>query len=113
MVNVESWLYFKGTCHIILLAKLHDMYLYKTVTFPHQPLFKVILKSGFLTQVSLCIFSSLIYVYFLIFTQIIMVCYAAFDIFIAVLITFILKDFPVPLVKLVLLGLFDLIFSWY
>ena len=29
---------YKGTCHVILLAKLHDMYLYKTTTFPHQPL---------------------------------------------------------------------------
>ena len=27
---------YKGTCHVILLAKLHDMYLYKTTTFPHQ-----------------------------------------------------------------------------
>ena len=29
---------YKGTCHVILLAKLHDMYLYKTTTFPQQPL---------------------------------------------------------------------------
>ena len=36
--DVERWLSYKGTCHVILLAKLHDMYLYKTVTFPHQPL---------------------------------------------------------------------------
>ena len=35
---MERWLSYKGTCHVILLAKLHDMYLYKTVTFPHQPL---------------------------------------------------------------------------
>ena len=41
MVVVERWLSYKGTCHVILLAKLHDMYLYKTATFPHQPsLFK-------------------------------------------------------------------------
>ena len=39
MVDVEkSCLSYKGTCHVILLAKLHDMYLYKTTTFPHQPL---------------------------------------------------------------------------
>ena len=34
----KSCLSYKGTCHVILLAKLHDMYLYKTATFPHQPL---------------------------------------------------------------------------
>ena len=34
----KSWLSYKGTCHVILLAKLHEMYLYKTTTFPHQPL---------------------------------------------------------------------------
>ena len=34
---MERWLSYKGTCHVILLAKLHDMYLYKTATFPHQP----------------------------------------------------------------------------
>ena len=48
---------YKGTCHVILLAKLHDMYFYKTATFPHQPsLFKVFPRSGCLTQVSLCTF---------------------------------------------------------
>ena len=30
VVGVERWLPYKGTCHVILLAKLHDMYLYKT-----------------------------------------------------------------------------------
>ena len=30
MVDVERWLSYKGTCHVILLAKLHDMFLYKT-----------------------------------------------------------------------------------
>ena len=30
---MERWLSYKGTCHIILLAKLHDMYRYKTATF--------------------------------------------------------------------------------
>ena len=41
MVDVESWLSYKNTCHVILLAKLHDMYLYKTTIFQHQPsLFK-------------------------------------------------------------------------
>ena len=34
----KSCLSYKGTCHVILLAKLHDMYLYKTTTFPHQSL---------------------------------------------------------------------------
>ena len=34
----KGCLSYKGTCHVILLAKLHDMYLYKTTTFPHQPL---------------------------------------------------------------------------
>ena len=34
----KSCLSYKGTCHVILLAKLHDMYLYKTTTFSHQPL---------------------------------------------------------------------------
>ena len=34
----KSCLSYTGTCHVILLAKLHDMYLYKTTTFPHQPL---------------------------------------------------------------------------
>ena len=35
VVNVERWLSYKGTCHVILLAKLHDMYLYKTDAFFH------------------------------------------------------------------------------
>ena len=34
----KSCLSYKGTCHVILLAKLHDLYLYKTTTFTHQPL---------------------------------------------------------------------------
>ena len=53
MADVERWLSYKGTCHVILLAKLHDMNLYKTDVFLHQPLFKVNLKSGSLIQVSL------------------------------------------------------------
>ena len=54
VVDVEMWLSYKGTCHVILLAKLHDMYLYKTDNFfPHQPLFKVSLEGGSLTQVLL------------------------------------------------------------
>ena len=68
VIVVESWLSYKGTCHVILLAKLHDMYLYKTLaklhdmylyktdTFSHQPLFEVILKGGSLTQVSLYVY---------------------------------------------------------
>ena len=35
VVDVERWLSYKGTCHVILLAKLHDMYLYKTDSFFH------------------------------------------------------------------------------
>ena len=35
VVDVEWWLSYKGTCHVILLAKLHDMYLYKTDNFFH------------------------------------------------------------------------------
>ena len=33
VVSVERWLSYKGTCHVILLAKLHNMYLYKTDAF--------------------------------------------------------------------------------
>ena len=33
MADVERRLSYKGTCHVILLAKLHDMYLYKTDNF--------------------------------------------------------------------------------
>ena len=35
VVDVERWLFYKGTCHVIVLAKLHDMYLYKTDNFFH------------------------------------------------------------------------------
>ena len=35
VVDVERWLSYKGTCHVILLAKLHDMYLYKAHNFFH------------------------------------------------------------------------------
>ena len=35
VTDVEKWLSYKGTCHVILLAKLHDMYLYKTDNFLH------------------------------------------------------------------------------
>ena len=35
VVDVERWLSYKGTCHVILLAKLHDMYLYMTNSFFH------------------------------------------------------------------------------
>ena len=35
VVDVERWLSNKGKCHVILLAKLHDMYLYKTDNFFH------------------------------------------------------------------------------
>ena len=35
VVDVERWWSYKGTCHVILLAKLHDMYLYKTDNLFH------------------------------------------------------------------------------
>ena len=35
LVDVERWLPYKGTYHVILLAKLHDMYLCKTDNFFH------------------------------------------------------------------------------
>ena len=35
VLEVERWLSYKGTCYVILLAKLHDMYLYKTDNFFH------------------------------------------------------------------------------
>ena len=35
VVDIKRWLSYKGTCHVILLAKLHDMYLYKTDNFFH------------------------------------------------------------------------------
>ena len=33
MADVERWLSYKGTCHVNLVAKLHDMYFYKTDNF--------------------------------------------------------------------------------
>ena len=54
---MERWLSYKGACHVILLAKLHDMYLYKTVTFPYKPL-KSVSKVAFLHRFH-CIWSSL------------------------------------------------------
>ena len=52
VVDVEKWLSYKGTCHVILLAKLHDMYLYKTHNFFHinhflKPVSKVTLLHRF------------------------------------------------------------------
>ena len=35
VVDVERWLSYKDTCHVMLLAQLHDMYLYKTDNFFH------------------------------------------------------------------------------
>ena len=35
VVDVKRWLSYKGTCHVNVLAKLHDMYLYKTDNFFH------------------------------------------------------------------------------
>ena len=46
VVDMERWLSYKGICHVILLAKLYDMYLYKADVFSHQALFKVSLKGG-------------------------------------------------------------------
>ena len=57
-MDVEKWLSYKGACHVILpAAKLHNMYRYKTATFPHQPLLKVSLKDGSPTQVSKILWS--------------------------------------------------------
>ena len=53
MVDVERWLSYKGTRYVILLAKLKDMYLYKTVAFHINHFLKISLKGGPLTQVSL------------------------------------------------------------
>ena len=52
MVDVEKWLSYEGTCHVILLAKLHDMYIYKTDTFSTSTT-KVSLEGGSLAQLSL------------------------------------------------------------
>ena len=35
VVDVKRWLSYKGICHVILPAKLHDMYLCKTDNFFH------------------------------------------------------------------------------
>ena len=46
---------YKGTCHVILLAKLHDMYLYKTTNHLSTSTTKVNFKGGCFTQVLLYI----------------------------------------------------------
>ena len=57
VVDVERWLSYKGACHVILLAKLHDMYLYKTDNFFHINLyFKSVLKVALLHRFY-CIYS--------------------------------------------------------
>ena len=53
MVDVEKWLFYKGTCHVILLAKLHDMYLYKTDNVFHINHYLKSVEGGSLTQVLL------------------------------------------------------------
>ena len=54
VVDVERWLSYKGACHVILLAKLHDMYLYKTdIFFCINHFFKASLEDDSLTQVLL------------------------------------------------------------
>ena len=46
----KSCLSYNGTCHVILLAKLHDMYLYKINTFPSTTsTTKVNFKGGWLS----------------------------------------------------------------
>ena len=50
VVDMERWLSYKGTCHVILLATCTFI---RQTPFPQQPLFKVSLKGGSLTQVSL------------------------------------------------------------
>ena len=60
MVDVERWLSDKGTCHVILLAKLHDMYLYKTDNFFHiNHYLKSVLKVALLHRFY-CIFDNFI-----------------------------------------------------
>ena len=49
---MERWLSYKGTCHVILLAKLHDNLPLQDSNFSTSTI-KVSLKGGFLTQVSL------------------------------------------------------------
>ena len=56
----KRFLSYKGTCHVILLAKLLakllDMYLYKTATFPHQSLksvSKMLSYTGFIISFSI------------------------------------------------------------
>ena len=46
---------YRGACHAIfpIATKLHDTYLYKTATIPHQRLLKVHIKGGSFTQVLL------------------------------------------------------------
>ena len=39
VVDVERWLSYEGTCHVILLAKLYVIYLYKTDNFFHINLY--------------------------------------------------------------------------
>ena len=56
VVDVERRLSYKGTCHVILLAKLHDMYLYKTDNFFHinhylKSVSKVALLQGFTVHI--------------------------------------------------------------
>ena len=49
VVDVKRWLSYKGTCHVILLAKVHDMYFYKTDNFFHSnPYLKSVSKVALL-----------------------------------------------------------------
>ena len=49
VADVERWLSYKGTCHVILLAKLPGMYLYKTDNFIHiNHYFKSVWKAALL-----------------------------------------------------------------
>ena len=62
LVDVERWLSYKGTCHVILLAKLHDMYLYKTDNFFHinhylNAVSKVALLHRFYCTFNVCVCS--------------------------------------------------------
>ena len=49
VVGVERWLPYKDTCH----ENYMTCAFIRQTPFPHQPLFKVSLKGGSLTQVSL------------------------------------------------------------
>ena len=63
---MKRWLSYKGTCHVILLAKLHDMYLYKTDNFFHNNRYlKSVSKVAVLHRFYCTIFFNYFYFFFL------------------------------------------------